>query len=236
MASAGKPWATVIASAVCALVAAGALATAASLRDQDGPPSTPETSKPRPTTAGVGVDGCAKDPCTVLAQVAVAGTTVQLVADAGNTSGRLRIGGGGASEVIEATITSMGAVLGPDSLQCVPSSLTACLLRGPFADGVVGQVVVGRSAKWSELGQPFQSDAGYLALSEVTPDVGAEILVAQHMCKRGTDTDCSKTPVFVRVYNLRSQDLGCTRTYNRLESLPKWPAVTLTKKDLSPCA
>ena len=129
----------------------------------------------------------------------------------------------------------MGATLGEDSLQCVPDSLSACLLRGQFDLGVVGQVVVGRSTKWSELGQPFQSDAGYLALSNVTPDVGAEVLVAQHACDRKETADCSATPVYIRVYNLRSQEKGCTKKYARLESLPDWPAVTLTAAALKPC-
>jgi hypothetical protein len=129
----------------------------------------------------------------------------------------------------------MGATLGPDSLQCVPDSLSACLLRGQFHLGVVGQVIVGRSAKWNELSQPFQSDAGYLALSNVTSDVGAEVLVAQHACDRKTTADCSTTPVYIRVYNLRSQELGCTRNYTKLESLPDWPNVTLTAAALKDC-
>ena len=234
MARTGKPWAVVITAVLCALVAASALATASALRSRGTPDSTPRTTT-SPSTSGVGIKGCLVEPCTVLATVPVAGATVELVVDNGGRSGRLRIGGAGASKVIEATITSMGATLTTDSLQCVPNSLSACLLHGPYAQGVVGQVVVGRSSKWSEITQPFQSDAGYLALSDITADVGAEVLAAQHRCDRETGADCASTPVYVQVYNLRAQQLGCTRDYSRLESLPGWPVVTLTSASLKPC-
>ncbi|TDV36874.1 hypothetical protein [Actinophytocola oryzae] len=236
MARVGRPWAVVITAAACALVAAGALAVAASLRDRDAAASDATTTTASTPGGGAGVDGCLVQPCQVLATTNVGGTQVELVADNGNMSGRLRIGGAGSSDVVEATITSMGAQLGPESLQCVPGTLAACLLRGESPDGIVGQIVVGRSTKWNELAQSFQSDAGYLALAEVTPDTGAEILVAQHRCDRGAGDDCSRTPVFVRVYNLRSQDLGCTRNYDDLESLPGWPVVAVDRDNLlNPC-
>lgn len=236
VAGTGRPWAVVITTVVAALVAAGALAGAVALRQHRADTSAEtDTTETTSTTSGPGADGCYVQPCTVMGRAAFGGTLVQLVVDAGGRSARLQIGGGGSSEVIEATITGMGATLGEDSLQCVPDSLSACLLRGQFDLGVVGQVVVGRSTKWSELSNPFQSDAGYLALSNVTSDVGAEVLVAQHACDRKAVADCSTTPVYIRVYNLRSQELGCTRNYARLESLPDWPTVTLTAAALKPC-
>ncbi|MFL6127289.1 hypothetical protein [Actinophytocola sp.] len=234
MARQGMPWAVVITIVVSTLVAAGAVAASAALRDRAGTTATTTTTTTT-TTSGVGVDGCVRKPCTVLADMPVGAARVQLVVDSGGASGRLRIGGGGASKVIEATITSMGATFAPDSLQCVADTLSACVLRGRSAEGVVGQVVAGRSAQWSELAQPFLSDAGYLAIAQVTADVGPEILVAQHRCQRGTQ-DCATTPVYVRVYNLQSQELGCTEAYRRLESLPDWPTVTLKKTDLRACA
>jgi hypothetical protein len=227
MARQGRPWAVVITIAVAALVAAGALATAATLRHRD-PAGTATDETTPPPTSGVGVDGCLVRPCTVLATAQVGGTAVDLVADRDGRSGRLRIGGAGASKVVEATITSMGAALRQDSLQCMADTLSACLLRGTSGNGVVGQVVVGRSGEWSELSKPFVSDAGYLALAQVTQDVGPEIVVAQRRCRPAQD--CSAAPVYLRVYNLRSQDLGCSRDYSRLESLP----AALHQADLSP--
>jgi hypothetical protein len=223
----------VITAMVSALVAAGAFAAAAVWRERT---TASEEASPGPaSTSGAGLDGCMVPRCTVLRSTSVAGTTVDLVADRDATSGRLRIGGAGSSEVFEVTITTMGAVLGPESLQCLPGLPSACLVRGQFPQGVIGEVVVGRSTKWNELAQPFQSDAGYLALADVNGDNSADVLVAQHRCDRTVTPDCANTQVFVRVYDMQSQDLGCTRNYSRLESLPGWPTVTLTAAALDPC-
>lgn len=227
-----RPWATVITTVVCALVAAGALATAASLRDRGTTPSVGTTTVP--PTSGVGVDGCAIEPCTVLGFIPLGGNRVELVADKGFKSGRLRIGGAGSSEVIEVAVTDTGAVLGQDSLQCVPGTLISCLIRGTSDRGVIGQVVVGRTGKWNQLTHLFQSDAGYLALADVTGDTGAELLVAQHRCDRATVPDCSATPVYLQVYNMQSEDKGCTRNYGALDALPGWPVVTVRSTDLDP--
>lgn len=228
-----RPWATVITAMVCALVAAGALAVAASQRDRGETRSSTDPTT-LPSTSGVGVDGCAVEPCTVLASIPVSGNLIDLVADDGFRSGRLRIGRAGSSEVIEVTITEKGAVLGQDSLQCVPGTLVSCLIRGTTEQGVIGQIVVGRTGQWNQLTQPFQSDAGYLALADVTGDTGAEILVAQHRCDRASTPDCSATPVYLHVYNMRSEDKGCTRSYKSLDALPGWPVVTVRSADLDP--
>ncbi len=104
MAGRRTPWAVVVAAVVAALVAGGALITANQVRDR--PASASATSAP--PTSSVGPDGCLVHPCTVLGTVAVAGTTVELVADKGARSGRLRIGGPDSGEVIDATITDLG--------------------------------------------------------------------------------------------------------------------------------
>jgi hypothetical protein len=236
MTRAGRPWAVVITAVTCALVAAGALAAAAAWKNHEDTSADTGPSTPPVTTSGVGVDGCAVEPCEVLSTISIGGTNVELVADNGYRSGRLRIGGAGSSDVIEVTITERGATLGKDSLQCVSGTLAACLIRGQAPQGVVGQVVVGRSTKWNQLSLPFESDAGYLALADVLPDTGAEVLVAQHRCDRTTTPDCSATPVYVRVYNLRSEDRGCTRNYSKLENLPDWPQVSFRSTDVrQPC-
>lgn len=236
MTRAGRPWAVVITAVTCALVAAAAFAAAASLRHRDTTGAEPTGTTDVPASSGVGVDGCAVDPCSVLSTTNLGGTSIELVADAGAASGRVRIGGAGSSEVIEASITSMGATLTRDSLQCMSGTPAVCLLKGQSAQGMVGQVIVGRSAKWSELAAPFQSDAGYLAVADVTgKEVGPEILVAQHNCERAKVTDCSTTPVYIRIYSLRSVDIGCTRTYARLESLPGWPVVTFDNDAIVGC-
>jgi hypothetical protein len=231
---AGRPWAVVVTAAVSALVAAGALLASAMTRDSGV--GVDDVTPTTPATPGVGVDGCQTANCTVLATVPVGDTLVELVSEPGGTSGRLRIGGAGSSEVIEVTITEMGATLTTESLHCVPDSLAACLVGGPSPEGFVGQVVVGRSTQWSELAELFLSDAGYIALADVTADPGAEVLVGEHRCDRQVTADCAPTPVYVRVHNLRRQELGCTRNYTGLDSLPGWPTVTLKPPDLRPCA
>jgi hypothetical protein len=221
---------------LAAMVAGGTLVTAAVLRaDRATSGATPTTTLPSPTTSGVGVDGCLVEPCSVLASVPVGDTTVELVADSGNTSGRLRIGGAGSSEVIEVTITDRGATLGRDSLQCQSGLPTGCVVRGKVDGGVTGQVIIGRSGKWSSLAQPFMSNAGYLGLANLIPDADPEVLAAQHACNPTVTQDCSTTPVFVEVYNLNSERQGCTRQYSRLESMPGYPVVDFSEATLRPC-
>ena len=232
-----KPWAVVVTAVVCTLVALGALVTAGVLRhERASSPGPEETTPPPATTSGVGADGCLTEPCAVVGPVPIGGTTVQLVADAGGGSGRLQIGGGGASDVIEVTITKLGAVLGPDALECAGGSLSACVVRGMTADGMLGQVVVGRSEKWASLEKPFASDAGFVGVQEVTGRYpGPEVLVAQHRCDPAATANCGNTRVYVQVFALGSESLGCTRNYARLESVPGWPAVDLADATLRPC-
>jgi hypothetical protein len=232
-----KPWAIVVTAIVCTLVALGALVTAGVLRhERASSADSEETTPPPTTTSGAGADGCLAKPCTVVGPIPIGGTTVQLVVDAGGKSGRLQIGGGGASDVIEVTITKLGAVLGPDSLECVGSAQSACVIRGASSDGMLGQVVVGRSEKWASRDKPFASDAGYVAVRDVDrQEAGLEVVVAQHRCDPAATADCSTTPVYVQVFTLQSEPLGCTRDYARLESIPGWPAVDLTSARIRPC-
>lgn len=237
MTRSNKPWAVVVTVVVCALVALGALVTAGVVRHERAKAAaTEETTTPPTTTSGPGADGCLEKPCAVLGPITIGGTTVQLVEDSGGSSGRLQIGGGGSSDVIEVTITDRGAVLGPDSLQCAGTTQIVCLVRGTSASGMLGQLVVGRSREWASAGKPFASDAGYIGLQDVDSRLtGLEVLVAQHRCDPAATADCSTTPVYVQVFTLNSKSIGCTRNYVRLESIPGWPAVDLSEATLRPC-
>jgi hypothetical protein len=227
-----RPWAVIVAVVVSALVAGGALVVSTQLRDR--PEQAPRTTAP-PTSA-VGVDGCVKRPCTVLATMRVAGTSIELVADKGARSGRLRIGGPSSSDVIDVTVTDLGVTLTPDSLQCVPGSLAACLVRGKYRGGAAGQVVAGRSGKWSSLTKPFVSDAGYLALAQVTTDVGPEVVAVQHDCDRAAAAECTDTPVFAQIFTMAGVEAGCTPDYSSLAELPGYPSVELDSGDVERCA
>ena len=227
----------VLAAVLAALVAGGALVAAAVVRDRDAAGPAEPTDPPATTSSGPGRDGCLVEPCQVLATVPIGGTVVELVADAGGRSGRLRIGdAAGARDVIEATITDRGATLTGESLQCVAGTLAACVLRGTVSGGATeGQVVVGRSGKWNALSTSFVSDAGYLALADLTLDVGPEVVAVQHRCDRATTADCSGTRVYAEVYSMQSALLGCTRNYTRLDSMPGFPNVDLADAILEPC-
>lgn len=230
------PRSVVVTALLCGLVTAASLAGAAVLKARSdrvaAPPST-SVSTP-PTTPSVGLSGCLREPCQVLASTTVAGTFVELLADAGATSGRLRIGGPSASQVIETTVTELGVTLTPSSLQCVPGSASACLIRGEGPDGTTGQVVVGRSDKWSAQERAYLSSAGLLVLNNVVSDSSPEVIAAQYDCPPGQDS-CTKRPVYAQVFGLSGQEIGCTRTYTRLEQLPGYPQVTVTAANLRDC-
>jgi hypothetical protein len=232
------PIATIVAVVVSALVATGALVAAATLRDRDATTSSPTTTVTDEPSEPVGPDGCRVEPCTVLGRVPVGGSIIELVADAGAKSGRLRIGGGTSEGVVfEVTITTDGTVtLDEQSLTCMTLGVTACLIRGRTAGGVVGQVVVGRSGAWAEAPQPFTSHAGYLSLADAHTDSGPEVLAVQYDCDRTVTPDCTGKKVFAQVFTTEGQELGCTDNYSRLESLPKYPEVDFAKADLHPCA
>jgi hypothetical protein len=228
------PRSLTVAVVLCAVVAAGALAGAAAVRLRaGGSAAAPVTSEKSEPTGGVGVSGCRIEPCQVLATASVGGTRVELVADAGGTSGRLRIGGPSTGQVIETTTTEMGVALTSSSLQCLPGGPAACLVRGDHAEGTAGQVVVGRSGNWSALEKPYVSSAGYLGLANVNDDSAPEVIAAQYDCAGAAD--CSRRPVFAQVFALNGAELGCTKNYQKVDKLPGHPLVALTKAQLTPC-
>ena len=226
------PRALIVAIVLATLVAVGALGGAAVLRLRALRPAADAVTSAKPSAAGtVGPSGCLQVPCQVIS-ASVGGTQVELVIDAGGTSGRLRVGGPTSGSVIEATITDMGVTLTADSLQCLAGGPAACLIRGRHDSGIAGQIVVGRSDSWSVLEQRYSSDAGYLALTHVDGDSSPEILAAQHDC---AGSDCTGRPVLVKVFALTGTVLGCTKNYPRLDKLPGYPVVQVTKAQLTPC-
>lgn len=229
------PWAVVVAAVVSALVAGGALLGAHLVREQRaGAAGSPAPSS---TTSAVEQAGCRVEPCRVVASARVAGTTVELVSDAGGGSGHLRIGGPSSSEVIDVTVTELGVNLTKSSLQCVARALSACIVRGAYEGGTAGQVVVGRSGKWRLLSKPFVSGAGYLALVDIArSESGPEVLAAQYECGLATAAECTGMPVFVQVFAIASgTEVGCTRAYDSVDSLPGFPEVTLFAGELTSC-
>lgn len=231
--AAGTPRSVIVTVLLAVLVTAGALGGAGMIRWRAAQSTgTPATSQKPPATPTVGVSGCLVEPCKVLATTTVGGTAVELVADAGDRSGRLRVGGPTSGSVIETTITDMGVVLTPDSLQCVAGGPSACLIRGAHDGGIAGQIVVGRSDKWSALETPYASDAGYLALANINGDSAPEILAAQ---KTGCGRSDGACPVYLQVFGIAGKVIGCTREYPRLDKLPGYGNNKLTEAALTPC-
>jgi hypothetical protein len=232
--AAGTPRSVIVATVLAAVVAAAALGGAAVVRWRAGQSDAAAVTSENPgTSSPVGPSGCLREPCQVLATTTVGGTTVELVADAGATSGRVRVGGPTSGRVLETTITDMGVLLTRDSLQCLAGGPTACLIKGAHGNGLAGQVMVGRSDEWRAVERPFVSDAGHLALANVDGDVEPEIIAAQHDC--AGQAECIGRPVFVQVFDLAGTELGCTRNYARVDRLPDYPAVRVTAAQLTPC-
>lgn len=231
------PWAVVVASVLSVVVAAGAVVASVLVREHRAESSRAPERPTTVTSTPLAPNGCRVAPCRVMAVARVAGTTVELVADAGAKSGRLRIGGPSSSEVIEMTVTDLGVTLTPSSLQCVARALSACVVRGTYEEGTAGQVVVSRSGKWSSLNKPFLSRAGYLALAEVSgSQSGPEVIAAQYACVQGDAAECAGEPVYAQVFAVgTATEVGCTRNYDDVRSLPGYPLVTLTDDELSTC-
>jgi hypothetical protein len=207
----------IVTAVVALLVVAGALGGAAYLRVKSEAQSIPTPTAPPPATA----TACHTEPCHVLASASVGSTQIDLVADGGDHSGRLRIGG---DLFIESTITDRGAVLTGNSLQCVAGPTSACLIRGDLTPGgTLGEVVVGRSGKWQLTAQPYLSNAGYLALTDVTGEGTPEVIVAQ----RG---------FYVQVFPLDGSNPTCTKPVAKLNQLPGWPTVKPPTAQLKPCS
>ncbi|CRK59802.1 hypothetical protein [Alloactinosynnema sp. L-07] len=233
--SARAPRSVVWTAVISGLVTAASLIGAAVLNARSNPMSAlPTTTQSAPTsTPAVGVTGCLREPCQVLSTTTVGGTFVELIADAGATSGRLRIGGPSSSQVIETTVTELGVTLSPTSLQCVPGSASACLIRGAGPGGTTGQVVVGRSDKWRAQDRPFLSAAGVLMLGNLVSDSSPEVIAVQHDCR--ANQVCANRPVYAQVFDLGGQEIGCTKTYSKVEQIPGYPQITFPAALLRDC-
>ncbi|MCE7006001.1 hypothetical protein LWC34_24670 [Kibdelosporangium philippinense] len=183
------------------LVAAGAVGTAAYLRSKNDEAAASPTLQPQ-ASSGI----CRHEPCEVVATAMMGNTRIELIRDAGGQGARLKVGD---DRVIESRLPGRGATLGPDSLDCVAGTLSACLVKGKLDTGTVGEVVVGRSGKWNVTTPTYLSTANYLKLTNVLGDGAPEVVTVQ----RG---------FFAQVFTLEGADLGCTAVM-RQDRLPGKP-------------
>jgi hypothetical protein len=204
---------------VSLLVATGAVGASAYLRiKQDAAAEPTPTSAPAPPPTGPVT--CHVEPCSVMVATVMGSTKIELIADAGDQSGRLRIG---EDRLIESTITTRGAKLTVKSLQCTVGTLSACMIRGEVDGNIIGEVVVGRSGKWNATAPRYIATGGYLSLANVLGDGAPEVVAVQ----RG---------YFAQVFTLDGNEVGCTAIVTKPDKLPGWPTVHPAESQLrKPC-
>jgi hypothetical protein len=215
------------------LVAAAAVGGAAALRahragaDPAGVTSTPPVQ-------GGGLQ-CDRGPCELLASQRVGGDTVDLLADASGTSGRVRVSGSAGSNIFETHISQAGgARLTPDSLQCVAGPTSVCLVRGDSTAGTSGEVLVGRSGVWSRAEVPYFASGGYLALRDIDGNGVPEVVAVVQDCDEEVPSgQCQR--VFAEVYTISGNEMGCTRPVTGKAALPGWPVVAPALTQLGSC-
>ncbi|MBM7770096.1 hypothetical protein JOD54_000300 [Actinokineospora baliensis] len=232
MAGRRAPTAVVLAMVICGLVLTASLTGAAVMRVRAAPANTAPGPTTEPTTSASAVE-CRRVPCRTLGTASLGSTLVTLKGDSGLVSGRLFIQGPSGQQVVEMAVGDLGVYLDDQSLQCAPGAVSACLVSGSGDKGTAGQVVAGRSDKWSALGRAFFSEANYLSLANVDGDTSPEVIAVQQDCASGAD--CARRPVYAQVFGLGGQELGCTRLYSRIDQLPGYPTVALTAAMLRDC-
>ena len=221
-------------AALAAVVTAGVLSAVVLLRQHD--PVATEPGQPAPADAAPAAPGisCGEAACTELGAMTVGGLPVVLLVDDTAKQGRLRIG---ADTIFPLIINDMGATLESDSLRCIDGATPVCLVRGEVEGGRVGELFVARGGIWRDTGKPYFSDAGTIALNDVTADGIADVIVVRHECPgaQSGSARCEAAPVLAEVYEVVRGSVGCTRRYTAPSELRGWPDVRLTRADLRPC-
>jgi hypothetical protein len=218
------------------LVTVAAVLTVFLLRPDHAASPGPAADAPA-VSASSGTADCPDDECRVFASAEVGSASVELLADPGGTSGRVRIDSGtGRPTVLESSVTAMGARLDGDSLRCAEGDTPVCLVHGALDDGTVGEVMVARGATWRPADRPYFSDAGTIALDDVTGDPVPEVVVVRHDCDASDTADsCRVAPVVTAVFEVGGAELGCTGHYTSPGEILGWPEVRVSAAQLRPC-
>ncbi|WP_236795696.1 hypothetical protein [Amycolatopsis sp. GM8] len=212
------PRSVVVTAVVAALVTVGALAGVASLRSRDqGPRLEAAAPVAAPQSA---VAECGDGLCRTLVTQAVNGAQVALLADEQGGNGRFQVGG----QLVQTSITELGARVDGNSLSCVAASVSACLVSAPLNGGRIGEVLVERDGDWNPVDKPYFAAAGVIALNNVTGTDAPEVTVVE------------SSPVLARVYALDGTLTGCTKKYSSFSQIRGWPNVRLIASDLRTCS
>ncbi|ONI85901.1 hypothetical protein ALI144C_12395 [Actinosynnema sp. ALI-1.44] len=198
------------------------MGTSAYLRTRADQPTPGSTTTSNPSAPAI----CRQEPCQTIAATTLADSRIELVVDANGTGARLKIG---ADRVVESRLPGRRAVLGPKSLSCVASALSACLIKGSLANGVdsgtIGEVIVSRSGKWSTTSPIYYTTTEHQSLVNVTGDGAPELVAVQ----RGN------SGYYLQAFSLDGSDLGCTPTVPKLDRLPGWPEPKPDQHQLKTC-
>ncbi|PRY43792.1 hypothetical protein [Umezawaea tangerina] len=173
---------------------------------------------------------CGSEACRAVVRADVGADSVELVVGGG--VGRIRIGGPGGPNVVESTVVDSGAQVDGQSLECVSSKVSVCLVRGKSGDEVLGEVLVGRDGTWTRVQTRYLATGGYLGLHDVDGDAVADVVAVQLDCDQDV---CGKVHAQVFSFTGGKEPLGCTAPVGTAEQLPGWPAVAPATADLSPC-
>jgi hypothetical protein len=196
----------------------------------------PDPGATVPAPVGDAALRCGNGPCQSLVKTSVAGSSVELLANAAATSGRLRIvTAQGLDSVFETTVSQLGATLTAASLTCVNASTPACLVSGGGPQGSAGEVFIQTDGDWDSADAPYFASGGYISLRQGDSQ-GPEVITAQVNCDSDLSTQCASAPVYVQVFTVGGQTLGCTTPVSKLDRLPGWPTVDVSQSQLHPCS
>ncbi|MEU3770061.1 hypothetical protein AB0E55_33795 [Amycolatopsis keratiniphila] len=229
------PRSVLLTALLAVVVTAGVIVTVILLRPAAptpaGDPGVPPVSDGAPSAPGV---NCGDSVCREIGAMTVGGLPVVLLADSAGKQGVVRIG---ADTAYPLMINDMGVTLKGDSLRCVDGSTPVCLVRGETGGGAAGELFVARGGIWRDTGKPYFSDAGTIALNDVTADGVADVIVVRHECPgaQSGSARCQAAPVLAEVYDVARGSVGCTRRYTAPSELRGWPDVRLSKADLRAC-
>ncbi|MBE1580326.1 hypothetical protein H4W30_007386 [Amycolatopsis roodepoortensis] len=232
---AGAPRSVLLTALLAVVVTAGVIVAVVLLRPAAptpaGDPGVPPVSDGAPSAPGV---NCGPAACREIGAMTVGGLPVVLLADEAGKEGVVRIG---ADTVYPLMLNDMGVTLKGDSLRCVDGTTPVCLVRGEVGGGSAGELFVARGGIWRDTGKPYFSDAGTVALNDVTADGIADVIVVRHECPgaQSGSARCQAAPVLAEVYDVARGSVGCTRRYTAPSELRGWPDVRLTKADLRAC-
>lgn len=226
------PGSVLLTALLAVVVTAGVIVAVVLLRPAapapDGAPGVPPVSDGAPSV------NCGASACREIGAMTVGGLPVVLLADDAGKEGVVRIG---ADTVYPLMLNDMGVTLKGDSLRCVDGTTPVCLVRGDAGGGSAGELFVARGGVWRDTGKPYFSDAGTVALNDVTADGIADVIVVRHECPgaQSGSARCQAAPVLAEVYDVARGSVGCTRRYTAPSELRGWPDVRLTKADLRAC-